>query len=175
MRRIVVWATTTVAAVVLLFSYRTSTSGPVGGDTAQVAAGKAGTGATGGSGDSGGSPGGDASAAPNGSTGNSGNSGSGAATAGGATVFDGSVQQTRYGPVQVQIRVSGGKLVDVSVLQVPNSDRHDKQINGYAVPILRQAALDAQSANIDSVSGATITSTAYRRSLQAALDAAHIG
>jgi uncharacterized protein with FMN-binding domain len=91
------------------------------------------------------------------------------------SAFDGSVQQTRYGPVQVRITVSGGKMTDVTVLQVPNSDRRDQQINGYAVPILRQSALNAQSAKIDSVSGATITSDAYRRSLQSALDKAHLG
>lgn len=178
MRRIVGWVTATVAVVVLLFTYRTSTSGPAGGDTAQVTGATTAAGGTsGGDGDTTTSGTGTASgSSPSGTGSGSGSGTSGDSTGdGGASTFDGSVQQTRYGPVQVRIAVSGGRLVDVTVLQVPDSDRHDKQINGYAVPILRQAALDAQSADIDAVSGATITSTAYRRSLQAALDAAHLG
>ena len=68
--------------------------------------------------------------------------------------------------------VSGGKLTDVSVLQSPNGNPRDQQINAYALPILVQETLDAHSADIDMVSGATVTSDGYRQSLQGALDEA---
>jgi uncharacterized protein with FMN-binding domain len=84
----------------------------------------------------------------------------------------GQVAQTRWGPVQVQVTVKGGKLTDVSVLQSPNGNPRDQQINAYALPILVQETLDAQSAGIDMVSGATVTSDGYQRSLQSALDEA---
>ena len=89
-----------------------------------------------------------------------------------AGTVTGPVAQTRWGPVQVQVTVSGGKLTDVSVLQSPNGNPRDQQINAYALPILVQETLDARSANIDMVSGATVTSDGYRQSLQGALDEA---
>ncbi|MEV0940646.1 FMN-binding protein [Micromonospora wenchangensis] len=155
MRRITIWLLSTVTALVLLFSYRTSTMG-VGGGTSAVAGDTSAEPPTGGSG----------SAGDNGSTGDSGNSGDGS--------YDGSVAQTRWGPVQVRITVAGGRITDVTALQVPDGNFRDQQINDHAVPILRQAALTAQSARIDTVSGATVTSDGYRESLQAAIDAAHL-
>lgn len=84
----------------------------------------------------------------------------------------GSVAQTEWGPVQVQITVSGSEITDVQVLQYPNENGKDQQINAYALPILTDETLQAQSANIDMVSGATVTSNGYISSLQAALDEA---
>ena len=84
----------------------------------------------------------------------------------------GSVAQTEWGPVQVQIAVSGGQITDVQVLQYPNENPKDQQINAYALPILVDETLQAQSASIDMVSGATVTSNGYISSLQAALDEA---
>ncbi len=81
---------------------------------------------------------------------------------------------TRFGPVQVQVSVAGGKVTAATVLQVPNQDRHDQMINSRAVPILNAEAVSAQSAKIDAVSGATVTSDAYAESLQSALDKAHL-
>ena len=66
----------------------------------------------------------------------------------------------------------GGKITDVSVLQYPNGNPRDQEINDYALPILIQETLDAQSAKIDMVSGATVTSAGYLQSLQSALDQA---
>ena len=80
---------------------------------------------------------------------------------------------TRYGPVQVRIDVSGSQITDVVAVQLTNSNRTSVQISASAAPILRQEALQAQSAQIDMVSGATYTSEGYQRSLQGALDAAH--
>ena len=80
--------------------------------------------------------------------------------------------QTQWGPVQVQITVSGTQISDVEVLQYPNNNPRDQQINYYALPILVDQTIEAQSADIDMVSGATVTSSGYLQSLQAALDEA---
>ena len=81
---------------------------------------------------------------------------------------------TRYGNVQVQITVEGGKITKSIVLQVPWNDRKDQEINSRAVPVLNAEVVQAQSANIDMVGGATYTSDGYVQSLQAALDQAHL-
>lgn len=86
--------------------------------------------------------------------------------------FTGSLVQTKYGPVQVAITVSGGRMTDVTAVQLPSGDATSLKKSQQAAPILRQEALTAQSAKIDTVSGATYTSDAYKTSLQAALDAA---
>ena len=77
---------------------------------------------------------------------------------------------TTWGFVQVQIRVADRRLVDVTALEVPHGNPTDVDINRDAVPQLRAAALAAQSAHIDTISGATVTSGGYLRSLQSALD-----
>jgi uncharacterized protein with FMN-binding domain len=82
----------------------------------------------------------------------------------------GSVVTTRYGDVQVEVTISGGVIVDVTALQLPDSDGRSRSIASQAEPILREEALTAQSANIDLLSGATYTSDAYAQSLQSALD-----
>lgn len=87
--------------------------------------------------------------------------------------FAGSSVDTQYGPVQVQITISGGAITDVQELQVPDSHERSVAINDEAGPILRSEVLQAQSAQIDQLSGATITWEAYSQSLQAAIDAAH--
>ena len=71
--------------------------------------------------------------------------------------------------------MADGKITDVQVPVYPQENGRDQQINAYALPALRQETLDAQSATIDAVSGATVTSDGYRQSLQSALDAAHLG
>jgi uncharacterized protein with FMN-binding domain len=143
------WLMSTVAIVVLLFSYRTSTmgAGPVTTTTGDR-------------------PGGSAVAAADGGAGGSG--------AGGNGTYNGSVAQTRWGPVQVVITVSDGKITAVNVPTYPTANRRDQQINAYAIPILQRETMTAQSADIDTVSGATVTSQGYIQSLQAAIDAAHL-
>lgn len=86
--------------------------------------------------------------------------------------YTGSSVSTRYGNVQVQITVSGGSITDVTALQLTDSDSRSVQISNRAAPVLRQEVLAAQSANVDSVSGATYTSDGYLKSLQSALDQA---
>jgi uncharacterized protein with FMN-binding domain len=89
--------------------------------------------------------------------------------------FTGSDISTPYGDVQVKAVVSGGRLVKVQALQLPNDRSRSVEISQYAEPILRQEAIQAQSANIDAVSGATYTSEAYSQSLANALQKAHLG
>lgn len=84
----------------------------------------------------------------------------------------GQVAQTRWGPVQVELTVAAAKVTQVTVLQHPSGNGRDEQINGYALPILTKETIDAQSAHIDMVSGATVTSGGYLQSLQSALDKA---
>lgn len=109
--------------------------------------------------------------APSASAGASASSGTGSATTGTRTVT-GDTIQTRWGPVQVRITVKDGKLTEVTAVAYPTDNPRDQEINSYALPRLRSEALQAQSANIDTVSGATYTSDGYRQSLQSALDSA---
>ncbi len=100
-------------------------------------------------------------------------SGSSTGSAATATV-DGPVVDTQYGPIQVEIVVANGQLQDVTAIQLPTG-RRSGQISNAAAPILREEALQAKSASINTVSGATYTSDAYAQSLQAALDQAGLG
>ena len=99
-------------------------------------------------------------------------SGSGALASGTVT---GQVVQTRYGPVQVQVTIAGGKISGITALQLPNDRQRSAEISQIVEPMLRSEALTAQSAQIDFVSGATYTSDAYAQSLQSALDQAPHG
>ena len=112
------------------------------------------------------------SSASSGSKGSSGTGGSGGSTTTGTKAVTGSTVQTRWGPVQVKITIKSGRLTDVTAVQYPTDNPRDQEINSYALPQLRTEALQAQSANIDTVSGATYTSDGYRQSLQSALDSA---
>ena len=86
----------------------------------------------------------------------------------------GQVVQTRFGPVQVQVAISAGKITDITALQLPNDRQRSAEISQIVEPMLKSEALTAQSAQIDLVSGATYTSDGYAQSLQSALDqAAH--
>jgi uncharacterized protein with FMN-binding domain len=82
----------------------------------------------------------------------------------------GNVANTAYGPVQVQVVVATARIVKVNILEQPSSTEHDLQIGQFAFPKLIGETLSAQSARIDSVSGATYTSGGYIKSLQSALD-----
>jgi uncharacterized protein with FMN-binding domain len=88
----------------------------------------------------------------------------------GAKVATGDPIPTRYGNAQVRVTVSGGKITKVEALQLQGNDPKSVQISSSAEPLLRQSALTKQTAAIDAVSGATITSASYEASLQSALD-----
>ncbi len=96
------------------------------------------------------------------------------ATTAPATAASGTVQgdaiQTRFGPVQVEVTVKNGKIMNVTALQLPWDHQRSADISQYVEPILHDEAIQAQSANVDIVSGATYTSIGYARSLQSALD-----
>jgi len=158
MRRVTLWLFSTVAALVLLFSYRTSTNSAVGTAVAATApaAQPTTTGAT---------------PTPSASS----SSPAAGKSSSGTKTYTGSTASTRWGDVQVTITVTNGKITDVQVPVYPSGNGRDQEINAYALPILTQETLQAQSANIDTVSGATVTSDGYLQSLQAALDAAHLG
>lgn len=90
------------------------------------------------------------------------------------TVVQGGVFHNKWGDVQVQaIFAADGTLADVTAVQTPDRDRKSVRINDRAVPQLNTEALAVQSAQVDTVSGATYTSNDYRNSLQSAIDAAN--
>ena len=74
--------------------------------------------------------------------------------------------------MQVQITVQDGKITKVDVVDYPHGNPRDQEINSYALPQLVQETLSAQSGQIDTISGATVTSDGYLGSLQSALDKA---
>ncbi|WP_103350299.1 FMN-binding protein [Amycolatopsis sp. CA-128772] len=78
----------------------------------------------------------------------------------------GSAESSRYGTVQVQVTFTGARLTAITLLQAPDSGR-----SLTALPRLQEEAIKAQSADIDTVTGATETSESYKTSLQAAIDA----
>jgi uncharacterized protein with FMN-binding domain len=144
MRRITFAAMSTLTALVLLFSYHTSTSSQLS------AAPRA--------------------AAHAGST----SSGSTSSDSGGATTYTGDSVDTRWGPVQVAITVSGGRITKAEAVVYPSGNSRDQEINAYAVPQLNSEAVQSQNGNIDAVSGATVTSDGYIQSLQSAIDQANL-
>jgi len=83
--------------------------------------------------------------------------------------FTGSTQQTRFGPVQVEITISNGKITAARALQYPNNDFRSQSISQQAIPYLVQETLAAQSANIQGVGGASYTSQGWYDSLVSAL------
>jgi uncharacterized protein with FMN-binding domain len=148
--------------VVLMFGNHTSTSSTAaatagGNASAEAPVTSSGTSSTG--------------TSSGGSGTSTGGTSSGAASAGTTTVT-GSAAQTRWGPVQVRLTVSGGKVTAVDVVEYPDGNGRDQEINAEALPILVKETLSAQSAKIDMVSGATYTSEGYLTSLQSALDQA---
>ncbi|MGV8909255.1 MAG: FMN-binding protein [Propionicimonas sp.] len=171
MKKIVVAIMATISGLVALFSYHTSTesvaattpqqteSGTTQADPSTTTAAPSATAPAGSTGSASATP----TASPS------------AATSGRDGTYTGDTVQTRWGPVQVEITVKNGRITSADAVQVPSGNPKDRQINAYAVPILNSAAVAAQSASIDAVSGATVTSDGYLESLQSAIDAAHLG
>lgn len=155
MRRALLAIVSTVAGLVMLLSFKTQPLSPAVGATSPSGSG---------TGSSGSGP------SASGSSSSSGGSSSGSSS--GTRTVTGDAVDTRYGPVQVQVTLSGHTITNVVVVQYPANDSRDQQINSYAIPLLTQATLTANSANVDMVSGATYTSDGYQQSLQSALDKA---
>ncbi len=161
MKKIVLAVMTTISGLVMLFSYHTSTqsvaaTAPEETDTGNTQS-DAGTTTT--------AP----SAQPTASASPS------ASGSGGDGTYTGDAVETRWGTVQVEITVENGTITSADAVQFPSENPRDQQINAYAVPALNAEAVQAQSASIDAVSGATVTSGGYIESLQSAIDAAHLG
>jgi len=148
MRRVVLAIVTTVTSLVLLLSFKTHATSSL----ATPPAASATTGNTTGT---------SAAGSTSGST-------SGSST--GTRTVTGDTIDTRFGPVQVKVTVTNGKVSSVNAIDYPMNDPRDQQINSYAIPVLNQEATQAGNANIDMVSGATFTSEGYLQSLQSALN-----
>jgi uncharacterized protein with FMN-binding domain len=88
--------------------------------------------------------------------------------------YTGTAADAIYGNVQVSIVVSGGHLTDVTFLDYPKDRSHSVQLSTMAMPILKQEAIQAQTSNVNTVSGASETSGAFRQTLQSALDQAKV-
>ena len=94
------------------------------------------------------------------------------ATAAGAKIITGKAVQNQYESFRVKVTIAGSKVTKVDVVDFKGDAAQTKQITSAAFPKLETAALAANSAEIDTVSGATYTSGSYKESLQSALDAA---
>jgi uncharacterized protein with FMN-binding domain len=88
--------------------------------------------------------------------------------------FTGDAAQTRFGPVQVSITISNGRITNVTAPVYPRESFQDQQINAQAIPWLEQQTIAAQSANIQGVGGASYTSQGFYQSLVSALSKAGI-
>lgn len=173
MKKIVLWFATTFSIVVLLFGYRTSTNSTTASAATSAVSPHTGTATT---------PAGIAAsstAAPSSSgnavtapTSTSAGSTANPAAAASTTTYTGDVASTRWGDVQVSITVTDGKITAVDVPVYPTENGKDRQINARALPTLVQETISNQGADIDMVSGATVTSDGYLESLQSALDQA---
>ncbi|HEY4225830.1 MAG TPA: FMN-binding protein [Pseudolysinimonas sp.] len=124
---------------------------------------------------------GDTASGTAGSSGTSGSSmtsdtGSSSSTASTSALKDGTYtgtsEQTRFGDVQVQVTISGGKITDVAAVHLTDEGGRSVQISNYAAPILRKEVLASQSAKVSNVGGATYTTDGYLQSVQSALDQA---
>ena len=155
MRRVILAVTGTIAGLMALLSFKSHTP------TLSAAAT---------SGTSGGSTSSSSSSDATNSLGDNFATSAQAALPAGERAITGSVANTVYGPVQVQLVVQNSKIIKVAVLRQPMNTIHDIQIGQFAFPQLISETLKAQNAKIDAVSGASYTSQGYIASLQSALD-----
>ena len=162
MRRVILAICATAAALVLLLTFKTHTQSGAS-PAAALGTPTPGTGGTGSSTEPSG-----ASSSPAASATKS----AGAAKPAGAKTVTGAAWPTIYGPVQVRITVTNGKITAAAAVVYPQETPRDYQINSFAIPQLNSEVLAAGNASIDAVSGATYTSQGYLGSLQNALDKA---
>jgi uncharacterized protein with FMN-binding domain len=80
---------------------------------------------------------------------------------------------TEFGPFQVEIIIENGEMVDIITIAEPH-DRKSRQINDYVIPLYEEDVISTQSADIDAISGATVTWGAYTASVRSAMDEAGI-
>lgn len=169
MRRVIAAAAGTVVGLIMLLSFKTRSAPPVavavGPTTSSPATSSPSTDSPTAGSPTAPSPG---SGTPNTATGSTSPTTSASAT----RTVTGAAASTRYGPVQVQITLTGGRVTAVNAVVYPTDTSRDQEINSFAIPRLNQEAVAAKSAKIDMISGATYTSTGYITSLQSALSKA---
>ena len=161
MRRVLLAIVSTVASLIVLLGFKThsvtsATAATSGSSPTTIPSTSSGSSNSGSSGSSDGSS----------------SSGSSGSTSTGTKTVTGDSADTRYGPVQVKITVTNGKITAVQAVDYPMNDPRDQEINSYAIPQLNSEAVAAGNAQIDTISGATYTSDGYITSLQSALDKA---
>jgi len=86
--------------------------------------------------------------------------------------YTGSIESAFYGNVQVSATIQNGKITTVNFLQSPNENPNSIYVNSAAIPYLKQEAIQAQSAKVSIITGATYTSQAFVNSLTNALNQA---
>lgn len=172
MKKIIYGLLATVTGTVLLLSYRTSLEAVNPTSATSTTGSGSSTSGSGSSSASSSSSNSSSSSTKSGSTSSASPSASASSSGLKDGTFTGQSVDTRYGPVQVRVTVSGGKITQVDVPTYPTESFRDQEINQQAVPQLVSETLRAQSAKIDMVSGATFTSDGYEQSLQSALDQA---
>ncbi len=86
--------------------------------------------------------------------------------------YTGDMADAYFGYVQIKAVIQGGRVTDVQFLSYPSDRRTSQRINNYAMPYLKNEAIQVQNANVDIVSGATLTSEAFIQSFGAALQQA---
>ena len=152
MRRVILAVAGTITGLVLLLGFKTASATSRVSVPAAIAPGTSGSSSSSSS----------SSAAPSAAPSTS------SATA--AKTVTGTSVDTRWGPVQVKITAVNGKITSAQAVDYPQNNSRDQEINSVAIPQLQQETINASSANIDMVSGATYTSQGYIQSLQSALD-----
>jgi uncharacterized protein with FMN-binding domain len=172
MRRVLFAIVGTVAGLVGLLSFKTHSVSVAGPPGALSSTASNSGGSIAGSGGSAGNTGSSSTSGSSPSTGSSSSSSSSGSSSTSTKTVTGDAIDTRWGPVQVRITVTNGKLTDVTAVVYPTENPRDQEINAYAIPALTKEALAAGNAQIDMISGATYTSNGYISSLQSALDKA---
>jgi uncharacterized protein with FMN-binding domain len=158
MKRVALAIVSTVAALVLLLSFKTHSTSVAAPSAAASSTSSAATGSSSSRSDSSGR--------------SSGTSRTKSSISSAAKTYTGSAVETQYGPVQVQVTIKSGTITAANAVDYPTSDPRDAQINAYAIPALNSETTAANSAQIDTISGASYTSAGYISSLQSALDKA---
>jgi uncharacterized protein with FMN-binding domain len=151
MKRLILTVTGTAAGLAALLSFKTQTH-PLTNTAPMPSAGSAST--------------------PSGTSSTAAANGASTSTGSAPKTYTGQAVTTRYGVVQVKATVANARITDVAFVQLTAFDQHSQQINDFAGPQLLQETLKNQTAQVDSISGATYTSDGYRESMQSALDQA---
>lgn len=166
MRRVLLALAATTIGLILLLSYKAHTPGTVSSAVADPSPGTTANSTPDTTTTTPGTTGSTSTSTPAATTGTVSNSGTKSGT------YTGDAETSQFSTIQVQVTVTANKITAINLVQDSDNEEHSAQVDAYAIPILKSEALSAQSANIDSVSGATFTTQSYTASLQSALDKA---